>query len=59
VGAFTDPAAAQDRGNFRMVDDDQDYAGPAIGHLGFDAIDDHPVASLRRAILPFDFFVGR
>src|SRR5918993_486799 len=57
--SLADLAAAQGRGNFCVVDDDQPFAGPTIGHLGFDAIDDHPVAPLRWAVFPLDCFSAR
>jgi hypothetical protein len=56
---LSDLAATQGCWDFCVVDYDNSLACATISHLGFDAIDDHPVASLGRAIRPFNLFVGR
>src|SRR5690606_22128528 len=57
--ASSDLAAAENRGDFRVVDDYQSLARPAVGHLRFDTVDDQPVASLRDAVLPLYCSIGR
>ena len=53
---LSDLAATQRRRDFCVVDVDQPVAGTAVGHLGFDAVDDQSVTSLdapsSRSIVP-------